>query len=778
MYKAIKKIYYRKNVITLILKNDIQGLKNYLSSKHIKLRNIENEFNSTKTNFLLFSIEHDASIKMIEYIIEECEYETLNFGKHAYHSPLFKAILKGNFELANFLIENGADINYKHFDMDEKNFFRFVYRNSPCFKKALIFLLSQGFMIDPMNIHCLINSKATYNNIALETIFQYSVYNSNFILNLLSYYRTRKPLSNEVLKNLIEKNKIIITNNMYEAAIHNKNYEAIRILHKYSDRPKDVNLGYIFGFFESFDTRNKKHRKKDFSDSIIRNKLNLGIDKQVLESISNSEKIREDIKCIILNGNLQELKRYISEMTVSNVYLNNNEFDLLIFAIENQPRLKMIKYIISQYSTLNYFIMKDGIIYTTPLSLAIYNENFMIADELLRNKADLNYPIFNLNFFDSYENAFDFLYKRKLCNQKRLIYIFNNNIHITPTIIYQLIYNNELKILTLMFQYYLFNNLFILEFLSISKNRKPLSDRQLRKKIEKERNKIKFNSSMYEKAIINGFYHVFIVLLDNDHRGSNLVLNDIFKVLHSKGFDREKQVFQNNIKKYLYLSNSSLCQELLINLDNIPEKRKAVLEKIRNNDVKALKTYLENNKIMFFGLNCYENDILIDSIENDVSYEMIEFILNYYKTLNYVNFNGQYKTPLLLTISKNNFKLANLLLKKHAHINYTINKENKQNLFYYLCHYNMINKKNVMYVIRNGIDISFYAINLLMKNSSTSILKIIYRHYIFNNQFIIKFLTIYKKRIVLSNKTLNKIISKEKGKLFINEMYFKESYKK
>eukprot|EP00833_Pecoramyces_ruminatium_P001909 jgi/Orpsp1_1/1175941/evm.model.c7180000055814.1 len=733
-----------------------------------------------KTNFLLYSVRHDISIKMIDYIIEECGYETLNFGKHAYHSPLYQAILKENFELANYFMDNGADINYKHFDMDEKKFFKYLYKNSFSFKKVLIFILNKGFTIDAMTLHQLINEKAIYNNWALETILQHIVYNPNFILNLLSLYHTQQPLNQEQFKNLLwkERTKIIINKDMYEAAIYKKNYEAIRILHEYSYRSKEVNLGYLFGLLESFDRRNKTHRKKDFITGIKNNKLKLRMEKRIVESMDKSEMIRQDIKNIILSGTPHELKKYISEMAISIAYLNTNEFDILIYAIDNKVPFKMIDYIIHLYGTLDldldYFITKDGMFYASPLSIAIGHENFSVADELLKNRADINAPIHNLSYYDEYDNVLDFLYKRNLYNPRNLKYLLNNDIRLTTNMIHQLIYNNEIKLLTLIFRNYLFNTLFILELLSIYRNKKPLTDRQLYKKLEKEVKKIKFNSSMYEKAIINGHYEIFILLLDNDNRGSTLVLNEIFEILYSKGFEYEKQLFKANIEKYV--STSSLGKELVGNLENVSEKRKEVFGKIRRNDVKELRNYLESNRIILWSLNTHEHDLLLDSIESDdVSLEMIEFIIKYYKTLNYVvNFGEQYKTPLLMAISKNNFKLANLLLKNDAYINYEIEK--KENLFYYLCHYGSVNKKNVMYVIKNGIEISFYAVNSLMQNYSIDILKIIYRHYIFNNHFIIKILSLYKKSIPLSNKTLNAIISKEKGKLLIDEMDFKEIY--
>jgi len=796
MFKKIKGLHYKKKITQFILKDDIQGLKHYLKRKKIVslIRKDGKEGGGTginKKSLLVYSIKQNASTKMIQSILNVSHFETLNFGDHAYNSPLYYAVLKGNFKLADLLIKEGADINYKQCDIEEKEqkkFFKYLYYEKKtwgCFKKSLTYMLSQGFTMNPMNLQLLITNKKAYSNRTLEAILQYYYrYDKHCIIDLLLIQRTGRALTNEQLKDILssyEKTKLEISDAMYEMAIYRKNYEALCNLYKYGTLSKNFNIGYIFGILESFDLRNKTQRKREFIQWIERHTLNLSLTAQELKTLEHTEKIRADLQSIILSEDLDQLQSYIMNNKISIASLNHREYDILIHTIENKgTAIEIINYLMSFYPTLNYYIVKDGIVYGTPLSVAISQKKFTIADKLLSQGADLNYSILNLSYFDEYENVFDFLYRRHhhllLHSIETIRYIFNHRIHMTSKIMTHLIYENDVRVLRLLFKYYPYNNTFVMALLSLYRDRKSISNQRLCRKIETEKNKIKINQSMYEKAIINSFYDLFIILLKNDQRGSSLILNELFEILNGRGYEYEKQLFRNYIRNNLMVipMNNIVKKVLLSNMSNIVEKREEILKKIMKNDIKELKNYIEENNLLLASMNNYENDILIDSIEYNASFEMIEFILKYYRNLNYIKVDKRYyKTPLLIALAKNNFKVAKLLLEHGAYLNYEIDNT-KNTIFYHLCQYQWINRKNLVFSIHHGAEITFYAINLLMQHNCTDLLQLIYRHYVFNNHFIIKILTISKIGILLSNKVWEDIIHKEKNKLLINEMIFQE----
>jgi len=84
--------------------------------------------------------------------------------------------------------------------------------------------------------------------------------------------------------------------------------------------------------------------------------------------------------------------------------------------------------------------------------------------------------------------------------------------------------------------------------------------------------------------------------------------------------------------------------------------------------IKNVCKIIKNNDIdLFYKNNTTNFDILIYSIQNNVSIEIIKAILPFYKnkTLNYIQ-NGW--SPLIAAILNNKFEIADLLLENNADI--------------------------------------------------------------------------------------------------------------
>jgi len=131
---------------------------------------------------------------------------------------------------------------------------------------------------------------------------------------------------------------------------------------------------------------------------------------------------------------------------------------------------------------------------------------------------------------------------------------------------------------------------------------------------------------------------------------------------------------------------------------------------IKSNDLENLKKYIEKNSLTVGKLNKgpVNYDILLDAIDNCTSQELIEYCVSLYDNLNY-SFNKTH-VPLYLAVKKNNFKIADMLIKNNADINYL--NENKGNILSYLL-IESINHDNLKYVIDKGVDINY---NLYQNN--------------------------------------------------------------
>lgn len=113
------------------------------------------------------------------------------------------------------------------------------------------------------------------------------------------------------------------------------------------------------------------------------------------------------LKKTIKENNIDK-KIFLHRDIISDKYFYSLEPDILIHCIKNNNSVEIIKYIISLYQSLNYFLLKDVVkdFFLTPFLSAIINKRYDIADLLL-------------------EHGFEFTNKIKLdiIGQKKLIYL-------------------------------------------------------------------------------------------------------------------------------------------------------------------------------------------------------------------------------------------------------------------------------------------------------------------------------------------------------------------
>ncbi len=215
--------------------------------------------------------------------------------------------------------------------------------------------------------------------ILLNKIFKIYVNNNCFILNLLSLYKSKVPLLSIQLNNIInkEKKKLIINKSNYEEALHN-NYEAINILYNYDFRDKNTVLRELFSLLHYEEKNYNNGKKLVFIKKINQNQLKINVNKIFLDNVYYSEEREKKLLYYVNNNNIIELKSYLKTNELSLIYYSYDEFDFLIYAIENKISYEMVKFIISQYSSLNYSIKDSKLKYKSPLLSAIINSSFRV----------------------------------------------------------------------------------------------------------------------------------------------------------------------------------------------------------------------------------------------------------------------------------------------------------------------------------------------------------------------------------------------------------------
>jgi hypothetical protein len=207
----------------------------------------------------------------------------------------------------------------------------------------------------------------------------------------------------------------------------------------------------------------------------------------------------------------------------------------------------------------------------------------------------------------------------------------------------------------------------------------------------------------------------------------------------------------------------------------IEEKRDYVNNLIVNNNKKEIEDFLDKNGITLKDLINLK-DILIFSIENNASYEMVKYIVEQYDNLNYsIDFKLlDMKAPLFSAIASNKFRIADLLIQNGADINYELNY---LIILYYLDSNNFLNKNNLKYILNNGFNVKNID-SYLINNFSDDIIKLIFKYATYNKLFILRLLDLYKNKKPLSTKKLREIMDEENNKLKVENDFYMEAIDK
>jgi len=410
----------------------------------------------------------------------------------------------------------------------------------------------------------------------------------------------------------------------------------------------------------------------------------------------------KEVKEIIRNNKIKELTYSIVNKNAIFKNLCISKHSYLIFAIESNCSIEMIKLLLPYFSNLNYEYNKK-----VPLFIAIENHKFDIADLLLQMGARIN------SCNNNKEYILFYLYNRKKLDKLNLKYILsknininkkynnlhfieyliknnnstnnstnnnsnnrgnnnnnsnnnnnnnnnnnsnsnNNSIFITGNIINGNSINNNKKIYELIktiFESLTFNNEFIINLLYLYKH-KALKMSYIKEKMETENKKIIITKSMYDFAIISDNIKVIELLLKYENK------DKIFK------------------KKGGY--------ELLLTACKL--NRSFIIEWLIKNGIDINEKDTKGRNALMIASQSGNLDIIEILIENNIS-------------INERDYDN--KNALIYATEKGNLKVVQYLIKKKININVSSLSNGWNALFYAICkNYNDI----ALYLIDNDID--------------------------------------------------------------------------
>jgi len=196
------------------------------------------------------------------------------------------------------------------------------------------------------------------------------------------------------------------------------------------------------------------------------------------------------------------------------------------------------------------------------------------------------------------------------------------------------------------------------------------------------------------------------------------------------------------------------------------EELKCLIKNNKINDIKSYVTFGHYIKDEDIKNNSF--DLLIYTIKNTSSLLTVKTILNtfqlIYKDLNYSLDNGE--SPLAVALSFNRISLSDLLIERHADINYINN--NGHSILYYLYFNALLSKTNLKFMLNHGVNLKISDYSFLfyiMLHNDVDFLKILYSKFKrYSRDFVLLLINSWKLQTPFSNDELQLIIQKETSK--------------
>jgi len=652
----------KNNVIGLINKNNIYLLRKYITENNISIK----DFNNENFDILIYAIEKNASLEIIQFIINQCKYESLNYNiiqDNKSKVPLYTAISRNKFKIADLLIKNNADINY--FTPNIITYLYLVYSLNPI---NLKYILSHGFNKQYINSKLIIDLLERKKDTLLEIIFNYYIFNTDFILNLLKIYKNKEPFSDKLLCDMItnERNKIYIEEEMYIKAIEKENYNSIKVLFNNDSSEQDV----IFCRINEYDLLEKAVKINDYN--FVRNVLSYEPfnfksinSKEILLDINKNNNL--NIMKLLIKSSLDSIKskqEYLTEQNYNVRYLN---FTLnMMIKIRN---LTFIKYLVEgdEFKSILDINVKD-INNEYPIVTAFYSDDFNIFEYILKHGGDCN--IKNCNGNSLISLAID-----RSDGKDYIKLMLNNNV--TPIkeeyisgsdSIMKAINNNNINIVILLVQYGIQHNI---DMNTIDRNgNTPLT--------------------LAYRLNYHNIFKFLIKYLDinrTDLNGNNILYYAILK----EDVETMRSLVGNgvdvNSKNKLGKSNMDLIiTEGYTFLNTLLNYSHSILLNIPNSQGEIpLMTIIK-----------------INTFTNEEKEDMVEKLIRRGSDVNFIDNKGN--TSLVYAIQGKSLSLVNLLVKNDANINYLIPSSDQTILMYAI---DVGNIDIIQLLVEYGADINF-----------------------------------------------------------------------
>ncbi|OUM62212.1 hypothetical protein PIROE2DRAFT_62039 [Piromyces sp. E2] len=529
----------------------------------------------------------------------------------------------------------------------------------------------------------------------MEIIFKHYAFNNDFILYLLSLYKNKTALSNEHLKNIIQKEKKeIIDYSMYDTAVKWGRCKAVKILMDYDN--KDTNE-----FIEIIDKYNLVEKAVTFSSFELISKIlsfdnvDLGkvdMEKLIIQLCCNP--IGENMLKLLLNKLLKDYPSIADRINFEKVLI-----EARIYGYINILEYLMSKVILKcplnnlDLMDISHIKNKDKSSMSIILNIAITIGNFnlvkfLLENEELKSKIDINvkhkddnYPIivslyaytneyFKKEEYDDLQYQVEFLKIFKYLLEKGIdpsinddyknslltMVIHTRNYNMTKLFLQKTMFikesdvddNYDISFIQAIYQ----NKIDTIESLVIKGNNNQIKNRNEDKTVGKD----KLTPLIFSYLL--GHKEIF-----------NILLNYVDDINEKDGYNNTLlyyAILKEDTKLVEYLSNNGAS----VNFGRFINSALDISLQIGNKEI--FNIILSNKSIILNEINNQLETpftVIIKSplflLEDKMI--MIERLID--RGFNINSLNGYGKFPLICAIEKNSLPLVKFLISKGANVN-------------------------------------------------------------------------------------------------------------
>lgn len=489
----------RQAFFSVLEKGELKPLKKFLQKEKITFEKAV--YISDLKDVLTTVLRVKPSLELVEYIVDNSDdYDDLNYSVTdnaiGEITPLLLAIRYEQFDIADFFIERGANIDTV---LDHSDYLNILNCKNLLNEKKLKYMISKGYQSDFLD---------------------------GFHINSLSC-----NLLKILYESTEEKSEIYFGRNCFFDAIDKENYNKIALFIQYDgSETKEGTFKRALSYLDMFDRKHHTSRKYTFLKKAQQNSLDFPIESTLVDQYLSPtmEENRKKIIDLIEKNDLSSLESFVFDNKIHIREFNTETFDLIIHAIEKDASIKLIEFLrkIGQYYSLDYHIKTDEVFksvvfskignFKTPVTAALCGERFEVVEYLQKNGANMNYNLIGNTGDKTHVN--DAEHQR---NSDILHYLYRNNCLTKDNLQYIFTCNHYVRIAV--------SNKMVEESIGLGNNETA--------KLIIQYFRIPIQNVWYKPALVNGNADMLEYLMMYDQRRNNEPIDEITHIVQTETID-------------------------------------------------------------------------------------------------------------------------------------------------------------------------------------------------------------------------------------------------